>query len=373
MNAIPAAAGLRAPGGDGPKHPACFLVRFGARRFLLDCGAGAGSEPAMPDLSGLDAPPEAILLSHQHPDHIGALHLWDRLGRPPVYATGAVARAVEARFPITCRLLPYRGTVDFDGIRLTTGGSGHAPGGVWLHLAGPGAQLLYMGDHSVESLLYPYDAPPAAETLILDASYDLDDGAQEDRRLAILARMADGPALLPLPAEGRGLEILLLAARLGLPLPAICERLRESGTALAADEALPLRPGCREELMRVLAAAPDAVPGRDCPVLLADPHLERAENAALLDTWLNSARPILLTGHVAPGTRSWQLRQQGRAEWLRWNVHPRFSDNLALVGAVGARAVLPAFGHPRHRADWRQALGDIRMLQPGPDAEVALS
>ena len=51
----------------------------------------------------------------------------------------------------------------------------------------------------------------------------------------------------------------------------------------------------------------------------------------------------MFTGYIPPGTPADRLVKSGRAKFLRWNVHPRLSDNIALVRATGAATVIPAF------------------------------
>ncbi|MDP2707397.1 MAG: hypothetical protein Q8O70_07835, partial [Burkholderiales bacterium] len=87
------------------------------------------------------------------------------------------------------------------GTRVRTGRNGHAPGGVWLHLDIAGG-FIYMGDHSVESLIYAYDPPPAAATLVLDASY----GAYDAPLAACIEQFAPVLAQLSQPEGITGLE-----------------------------------------------------------------------------------------------------------------------------------------------------------------------
>ena len=59
------------------------------------------------------------------------------------------------------RPLPLCGAATLCGVTVRAGRSGHAPGGVWLHLS-VGRGLLYMGDNGPHSILYAADAPPPA-------------------------------------------------------------------------------------------------------------------------------------------------------------------------------------------------------------------
>jgi hypothetical protein len=52
---------------------------------------------------------------------------------------------------------------------------------------------------------------------------------------------------------------------------------------------------------------------------------------------------ILFTGYVNPTTPAERLTKSGRAQTMRWNVHPRLSDTVTLVRAVQAKTVIPAF------------------------------
>ena len=158
-------ATLTAVSGLGAKGPACFLVETPNARLLLDLGYGP--QPGLwPDVSRVGRV-DALLLSHGHRDHAGGLKLLREVGSPPVYATDIVRRSLPR--DVTTGSLALQGTTEVCGIRVTTGRNGHAPGGVWLHL-GIGDGLLYMGDYGVESAVYAYDPPPAADTLRNSAS-----------------------------------------------------------------------------------------------------------------------------------------------------------------------------------------------------------
>jgi hypothetical protein len=64
----------------------------------------------------------------------------------------------------------------------------------------------------------------------------------------------------------------------------------------------------------------------------------------LVEQWEHAPQPaIVFTGYIPPGTPADRLVKSGRAKFLRWNVHPRLSDNIALVRATGAATVIPAF------------------------------
>lgn len=74
------------------------------------------------------------------------------------------------------------------------------------------------------------------------------------------------------------------------------------------------------------------------------------------------------SGSLPPGTPAERLTRSRRASYMRWNVHPRLSDNARLVRETGARTVLPAFGDARHLAAWQSAFAPARIVLEGPRA-----
>jgi hypothetical protein len=70
---------------------------------------------------------------------------------------------------------------------------------------------------------------------------------------------------------------------------------------------------------------------------------------------------ILFTGYLPPGTPAERLTGTGRAQYLRWNVHPCFSDNLDIVRSVGAQIIVPAFGGPKAE-DWAKAFSPAQVV-----------
>ena len=107
------------------KAPACFLVETDGARLLLDFGEGPppGHIPDLKRIGDVDA----LIFSHQHLDHIGAIGHLEDIGAPRVFATEVVARALPADLSVS--YLPMSGAASILGIPVQTGRSGHAPGG----------------------------------------------------------------------------------------------------------------------------------------------------------------------------------------------------------------------------------------------------
>jgi Cft2 family RNA processing exonuclease len=355
-------AHLIAVSGLGPKEPAAFVVEADGRRLLLDCGEG--SEPGrLPDFDAIGNI-HAVILSHGHVDHAGALRFSDRFGCPPVYATAPVLARLKG---IAGHTIPMRGRTDVLGIAVETGTNGHAPGGVWLRL-GVGEGLIYMGDHSTESQLYHFDVPPETATMIIDGSYGDVDETLEPQRRRISEILGLGPALLPVPPDGRGPDIAAWLIEQGFDV-AIDEQVRSVAAMLmhtarrsARDEAIP---GLQRLLdkARVLDGDAPAIGvmvahGGSGDVGVAD---------ALIQRWQDATAPtILFTGHLPAGTTGRRLVEEGRALFQRWNVHPRISDNLALIERVNPKRIVPAFGRREWIALWQKHVTEREIVSSTP-------
>lgn len=351
---------LQIVSGAGAKGPACFVVETGGPRLMLDLGYGP--QPGLwPDVSAI-GPVDALLLSHGHADHAGGLKLRAAIGDPPLWASEPVLRGLPSGLP--CHTLPLQGSSEVLGIPVRCGRSGHAPGGIWIHLA-VGDGLLYMGDNSVESALYAFDPPPPAATVIVDASYGDYDEALESCQRNLAPAVARGSLLLPVPETGRGPEIALHLYRAGVT-PHLSSAMREALLRLATVDRAVLCADVAETLADIAACAP-AIDVPQGVMLAGRADGAGGECAMLLERWRAAAEPAMVfTGYLPPGTPAATLTAAGRAQYQRWNVHPRLSDNAALVKATGARTVIAAFGDARHRDAWQHAFAPAQLLLQGP-------
>ncbi|WP_271910640.1 MBL fold metallo-hydrolase [Vreelandella alkaliphila] len=326
--------------GLGDKGPAAILVETNGKRLLLD--AGGALHPGEPITWAGDLDVDAILISHDHIDHIGGVaELPDTI---PLYCTPLVANALPKHR--AWQPLPARGSLMVEGIKVTTGQAGHSLGGVWLHLDVDGG-IFYSGDACFESRLFPFDTPPPARTALLDASYGNYDQPQESCVQAIRLQL-DQPLVLPVPETGRALEMALWlseeADHCQFPF-AIDPIIRDNLAALLALPSDLRRPGLDSAISALLERRNASQPALQ---LVSD----RNDTP---DQWPNYQ--LLHTGYLTP-ERQVQLAA-GEISWQRWNVHLRASHLVALADQLRATQVVPLFtpltGHCLSK--WRQRLG----------------
>ncbi|MDD7910582.1 MBL fold metallo-hydrolase [Pseudovibrio exalbescens] len=316
--------------GFGYKEAAAFVIEHQGRRVLLDCGRTRTSQPDLAAIGNVDA----ILISHQHGDHVGALSMRSALGDPDVYAT----RFVASTLGIKAMELPLAGEISVGGLHIQTGANGHAPGGVWIHLSAGEESLLYCGDILPDSEVFRYQQPPAAKSVILDASYGLEARPQNARRAVIDAlRHQTAPVLLPAPAQGRSVEIALALHQAGMRAT-LCPRTREAFQQMLSDRQV-LWPEAYSRLQALLEQD-----SQDASIhLLDDAMLTGSDAQTLALKTLEQNGTVFFTGHLTEGSFAHGLLRSGRGKRSVWPVHPSISQTKSLLKETQAEHCLPAF------------------------------
>jgi Cft2 family RNA processing exonuclease len=236
-------------GGSGEDARNCFYVSSGGKRFLLDCGVlreistvGRVYPLITKEIaSSIDA----VFLSHAHEDHSAALPYLYELGyRGPVFChseTMLLVKSFMRKWVSYVKdkggILPFDennidllnfyplelGVNEISGVKVTAGRSAHMLGSLWYHFNFNSTTLLYTGDTCFDSLLLKADEMPACDILITDAAYaarTIDQKQQYENILASVYKTIskNGTVLLPVPSNGRGIDLLLYLLEQKVPL-----------------------------------------------------------------------------------------------------------------------------------------------------------
>jgi glyoxylase-like metal-dependent hydrolase (beta-lactamase superfamily II) len=130
----------------GPVGENCFLVRRKASDRVLVVDPGEEAERILAKLEEIDATAEAILITHCHFDHIGAVS-------PVAEATGAPVYCPEIETPILSDIMafvPWEGFGPFEDYEADETVSG----GETLELAGLEVDVLFTPGHSPGHVTY---------------------------------------------------------------------------------------------------------------------------------------------------------------------------------------------------------------------------
>jgi putative mRNA 3-end processing factor len=230
-------------GGAGEVGRSAVLVND---RLLLDYGMKSGTPPSYP-VGGVD--PEAVVVSHGHLDHAGAVPaLLSGRDRPAVYWTPptrelALTLARDTlklhggshRCPFTENDLKRVGEVsephgygepfEAAGHEVTLFDAGHIPGSAHVLVDDGETRLLYTGDfHTHDQRLVPgTTARPDADVVLCESTYS--DVAHE-ARATVEKRFAEsvrttlyegGTVVVPAFAIGRTQELLLICEAYDIP------------------------------------------------------------------------------------------------------------------------------------------------------------
>lgn len=278
-------------GGANSVGATCQLITIGDRHLLVDAGVRVDAADRLPDLAALEGVPlAAILITHAHADHIGALPLVaGRYPATPIYASPATIRLMEVMLSDAVRVMARRAAEELElplydealvaatlrrlrplqlgtqtlpelpGTVVSAQRAGHIAGAVSLGFEAADGRLVISGDVSATPqrtiLGAATPAPAYPDLLVLESTY----GARlhpnrtlEEQKLAaaVAAVVAQGGhCLIPAFALGRAQEIILILR------------------AAQRDGRIPTFPIAVDGLVRSVCAAYAAIPDALTPAL----------------------------------------------------------------------------------------------------------
>jgi ribonuclease BN (tRNA processing enzyme) len=193
--------GCASASGNAGEAQSGYLVEEGATSILLDCGPGV-----LERLRLRDPLPEAIVLSHLHPDHVGdlysvvfAVHDGTSTWRPTVYlppggrtVIDELLRAIELRIGILDAFLSIReyrsaGPLAIGGLTLTFARTVHTAHSYLIRVTGEGASMVYSGDTAPCPALADHAA--GADLFLCEATI-VEGGDIPERRIHLTATEA---------------------------------------------------------------------------------------------------------------------------------------------------------------------------------------
>ncbi|WP_018751770.1 MBL fold metallo-hydrolase [Paenibacillus sanguinis] len=392
---------LKVWGGAGEHGRSAYVLSSNQIHLLLDCGVkreGTGEYPLMePELVPRLT---AVFLSHAHEDHSVAIPLLYGMGyEGEVWTTQETASQVGGYFESWRAFAKQCGTAlpytDADyrsiryrfldkeadkltwfeaapGVQVMWGRSGHMAGSVWLLLRVEGKTIFYSGDYTAESMLLGDDSPGSsasyADLAIIDAAYSTDRDSQQDKLNTLEAAISStilggGKVLLPVPATGRGQEMLLWAYTTYRDCPIVIEQglldgmerllrypewLRQHADCTGQeivdqlepflhrnDLLVPENEGQRSYWLRTLNASIWFTTDGMMQSQLARWYYDQLRD--------DSRNLVLLTGHAAKGTFAEQLLQEPSkygdcdVQKRRYKVHQGYEDVRRMISTIPAR------------------------------------
>jgi hypothetical protein len=204
--------------------------------------------------------------------------------------------------------------------------------------------------------------------VLIDCSYGDYQKPLADCWSTLAPFLARGPILLPVPANGRGPEIAPELMRHGVSEIYVDAAMRNALRRLGGNDRMSLRTGIREDIER-LERLVKPIEGASGIMLAASADGASGATAKLLPEFETTSEvTILFTGYINPDTPAERLTKSGRAQTMRWNVHPRLADTVALVQSAQAKTVIPAFCDRSYLPVLASALVPARVTMDGPIA-----
>ena len=369
---------IKALGGSGEDSRNCFLVSWDDHSILLDCGVRreiadvSTVYPLLTEEIARDL--DAVFLSHAHEDHTAALPYLYHLGyKGKVYATRETisstpgflkkwhdyAKSNDAVIPFDEEDI---NKVIFEDINnapdylISRGRSGHMLGSQWYLFNASGRKVLYTGDFTYDGLLLQTDELPECDILIMDCAY-ASRKVDQRKNYEKLARLAEktlknkGHLLLPVPANGRGIDMYLYLEKLGHNMIVDssvinnAHKLKEQ-TAWIRDTDL-----WKENNEHTSIITGEIIkPAEPSVIIVPDGMMTTARSISYFELLRDEPNSlVVITGHSAKGTLANSIQDDDycqengikvRVENLTIKVHPDEKDVVDTVKKAHPEAVM---------------------------------
>lgn len=368
-------------GGSGEEARNCFCVSAEGKRFLLDCGVlreiSAVGRVYPLITKEIASSIDAVFLSHAHEDHSAALPYLYELGyRGPVFChseTMALVKSFMRKWVSYVKgkggILPFDennidlldfhplelGVNDISGVKVLAGRSAHMVGSLWYHFDFDNATLLYTGDICFDSLLLKVDEMPICDILVTDAAYaarTIDPKQQYENILAsVYATIGEnGTVLLPVPSNGRGIDLFLYL--LGQKVPLIVDKSILKSFYTLKDKVGWIAESSLWDAKGSFIEAQDGTGDNmeGYAVLCPDGMMTSPRSAQYFEKIKNDGRnKIIISGHVAAGSLGkmisdpeYRLKESIKlvVESTTIKVHPDQKDIKSLIQKTKPSAVM---------------------------------
>jgi len=350
--------------------------------LLLDFGMLTGNPPQFP----VETPtPEAVVVSHGHLDHVGAIpSLLSGAARPPVHWTPPTYELARTLARDTLKLhggtlaCPftendvkrmtevsethgYREPFEAAGHELTFYNAGHIPGSAHVLVDDGDTRLLYTGDFHTDDqrLVEGTTARPDADVVLCESTYadvDHEPRSEVERRFAESVERTlwdGGTVVVPAFAIGRTQEMLLICAAHDIPCyvdgmgKRVTEMLTRYPSVLRDPEAF-RRAKSRARFVTGRNGQRTRITDQKAAIVTTSGMLSGGPAMTYIpEIRANPTNKITMTGYQVEGTPGRELLETGSAELdgrvMAVSAQVEQYDFSAHADADGIRAFLDAY------------------------------
>lgn len=421
---------LKIWGGAGEHGRSCYFFCGEQNRIMFDCGVKKEGEGLYPLMVAEEIPQlNAIFLSHAHEDHsIGLPLLYKHGYKGDIWTTRATAEQLERYFDSWRKYvnrregelpyedkhieaMSYRYLEDYalpgewfelsNDLKMKWGRSGHLVGSVWFMLEMEGRKLFFSGDYSRESQLLKADTPNDSMTdlSIVDNAYGMENEPQhvklEQLKQTVESVLeAGGQLLLPVPALGRGQELLVWASEQFPECELIVEQAIWQGLESMGNRPEWLRTGALKRIKKTISSNKVVIPLDDevricllerdvpCIIFTGDGMMESPRARWYYERLSQSVKHrVILTGHTARGSFARKLLEEGTlssgclVQHICYKVHQGLPDVGIMLNEVPSRQAVLVHA-PKEETDLvvarllDEGYEGLHSMEPGAELDI---